>query len=98
MTTQTQVADFQVSIIVDEDISWFEVPVHNPLAMHVLQCASDLMDVSPDLFLRKADFVLRRSLHNHLEVAFLCPLDSNEQLVQLVVDEPAQILHNVRMI
>lgn len=56
------------------------------------------MDVAPHLLLRKADFILGCSLHYHLEVAFFGPLDGNEELVQLVVDEPAQISHDVRMI
>ena len=72
--------------------------MHDSLAMHVLQCARNLMNISPNLFLRKTNFVLLRSFHNHLEVAFLGPLDGNEQLIQLVVDEPAQILHDVRVI
>lgn len=72
--------------------------MHDSLAVHVLECACDLVNVSPHLLLWKADFILLSSLHNHLEVAFLGPLDGNEQLVQLVVDEPAQILHDVGVI
>ena len=56
------------------------------------------MDIAPHLFLRKADFLFLCSLHYHLEVAFFGPLDGNEELVQLIVDEPAQIPHDVGMI
>ena len=72
--------------------------MHDSFAMHVLQSAGDLVDISPNLLLWKADFIFTGSLHYHLEVAFLGPLYGNEKLVQLVVDEPAQILHDIRMI
>ena len=72
--------------------------MHDSFAVHMLQCPCYLVNISPDLFFREADFILACTLHDHLEVAFLSPLDCNEQLVQLVVDEPAQVLHDVRVI
>ena len=56
------------------------------------------MNVPPYLFLLKAHFVFLRPLHHELEVALLRPLDGNEQLVELVVDEPVQILYDVGVI
>lgn len=98
MATQAQIANLQVSIIIDEDVSWFQVTVHDSLAVHVLECTRHLVNKSPNLLLGKADFVFHCSLEDELEVALLGPLDGNEKLVQLVVDEPAQVFHYVRMI
>ena len=72
--------------------------MHYPFRMHVLQCPSNLMNVPPYLLFLKAHFVFLRPLHHELEVALLRPLDGNEQLVELVVDEPVQILYDVGVI
>jgi hypothetical protein len=98
LTTQAQVANLKISIIIDEDVGGLQVSVHDPFAMHMLQRTRNLMDVAPHLFLRKADFFLLCSLHYHLKITFFGPLDGNEEFVQLIVDEPAQILHDVRVI
>ena len=72
--------------------------MHDPLAVHVLKCARNLVNVSPDLLFWKAHFIFLSTFHYHLEIAFFGPLDGNEQLIQLVVYEPTQILHDVRVI
>ena len=52
----------------------------------------------PHLLLRKANLVFNGALKDQFEIALLGPFDRNEQLIQLVVDEPAQVLHDVHMI
>lgn len=69
--------------------------MHNALLMHVLQSTSDLVDVLPDLALLKVNVLLDRLLDQQLQVALLRPLHRNEQLVELVVDEPIQVLDDV---
>ena len=72
--------------------------MHNSLAVHMLQSTRDLVNVSPDLLFLEGYFILLRSLHNKLEVALLGPLDGNEELIQLVVNEPVQIFHYIRVV
>ena len=66
--------------------------------MHVLQGASDLVNVGPDLFFLELNLVFLRSLEHKLEVSFLSPLDCNEELVQFVVDKPVQVLDDIRVV
>lgn len=56
------------------------------------------MDVAPYLLLWKVDILFLCPLHDELEIALFSPLDSNEELVELVVDEPVEVLDYVRMV
>ena len=53
------------------------------------------MDVVPNLAFLEKDVLLDTLLDEQLQVALLCPFDRNEQLVELVVNEPVQVLHNI---
>ena len=66
--------------------------------MHVLQSTSYLMYVFPDLLLGKRDIFLDGLLDDQLQVSFLSPLDRDEELIQLVINEPIQVLDDVRMV
>ena len=66
--------------------------------MHVLQGRSYLMYVFPASLLRKTHIFLYGFFHDEFEVPLLRPLDCDEQLIELVVDEPIQILHDIRMV
>ena len=72
--------------------------MHNSLPVHVFKCASHLVYEPPHLLLRKANLVFNGALKDQFEIALLGPFDRNKQLIQLVVDEPAQVLHDVHMI
>ena len=66
--------------------------------MHMLQCASYLMDVLDNALLLKVDLILHGFLDDKLKVSFLCPFDCNEKFIQFIVNEPAQILDDVWVI
>jgi len=72
--------------------------MHNTLFMHVLKRACNLTNVFPYPFLGKTDVLLNVALHDLLQVAFFRPFDSDKELIQLVVDEPVQVLHDVGMV
>ena len=66
--------------------------------MHMAKCARYLMYVLPYLFLWKRYVLLNRLLDYQFQVSFLSPLHCYEELVQLVVDEPVEVLHYVHMV
>lgn len=66
--------------------------------MHVLQSTSYLMYVFPDLLLGERDIFLDGLLDYQLQVSLLGPLDRDEELIQLVINEPIQVLDDVRMV
>lgn len=66
--------------------------------MHVLQSTSYLMYVFPDLLLGERDILLDCLLDDQLQVSLLSPLDRDEELIQLVINEPIQVLDDVRMV
>ena len=66
--------------------------------MHVLKRSSDLTNVFPNPFFWKTDILFYIALHDLLQVAFFRPFDSDKELIQLVVDEPVQVLHDVGMV
>lgn len=72
--------------------------MHDSLLVHVLQGKCHLVDVFDDTFLLKVDFVFHGLLNDKFQIAFFCPLDGNEELVQLAIDKPAQILDDVYLI
>ena len=72
--------------------------MHDTLLMHVAEGACNLMDVLPDSLLREAHVLLDGLLDDELEVPFLGPLDRDEELVELVVDEPVEVLDDVRVV
>ncbi len=66
--------------------------------MHVLQRPSYLMNVFPDFLLREGNILLDCFLDDKFQVAFFGPLDRNEKLIQFIVDEPVEVLDDVRMV
>lgn len=98
LSTEAQVTHFQVAVIVNKDVGWLQISMHDSLLVHVLESSSYLMDVLYDSFLLKVDFVLHCLLDHQLKVALLGPLHGNEKFVELAVDEPAQILDDVWVI
>ena len=56
------------------------------------------MDVLYYSLLWEVDFVFHRFFDDELKVSLLCPLDSDKELIQFAVDEPAQVLHDVWVI
>jgi hypothetical protein len=53
------------------------------------------VNVLPHPLLREGDVLLNGLLDDELEVALLRPLDRDEELVELVVDEPVEVLDDV---
>lgn len=62
--------------------------MHYTLLVHVLQGTRYLMYVFPDLLLGEGDIFLDCFLDDQLQVSLLSPLDRDEELIQLVVNEP----------
>lgn len=56
------------------------------------------MYVFPDLFLGERDVFLDSFLDNQLQVSLFSPLDRDEEFIQLVINEPIQVLDDVRMV
>lgn len=56
---QAQVGYPDMTVLVQEYISWLQVPVHHKTRMHVFESQDDLGGVELDLFLRE-DAVLRK--------------------------------------
>ena len=72
--------------------------MHDTLAVHMLESTGYLVNVFPNLLLRKRYLVLLSSLHDELQVSLFCPLNSDEQLVQLVIYKPVQVLDYVGVV
>jgi hypothetical protein len=66
--------------------------------MHMLESSSNLSAVLPHFLLWEAHVLFNSFLHYELEVSFLGPLDGNEELVELVVDEPVEVPDDVWMV
>lgn len=98
LTTKAEVTHFQIAIVVYKNVRRFQVAMHDSLFVHVLKGRGNLEDVLDDALLWEVDFVLFSLLDDQFEVAFLGPLYRNEKLVQLAVDEPAEVLDDVFLI
>ena len=72
--------------------------MHYTFFMHVLQSARYLMNVFPDFLLREGDILLDCLLDDKFQIAFFGPLDCDEKLIQFIVDEPVEVLDDVRMV
>ena len=72
--------------------------MHYTFLVHVLQSTSYLMYVFPDLLLWECDIFLDGLLDDQLQIPLLCPLYRDEELIQLVINEPVQVLDDVRMV
>ena len=66
--------------------------------MHVLQSAGYLVSVFDDFLLLEVYLILHCLLDDELQVSLLSPLYSNEELVQLAVDEPTEVFDDVWVI
>lgn len=64
----------------------------------MFQRTSYLMYVLPYLLFGKADIFLYSLLDDKFKVSFLSPLDRYEELIQLIVDEPIQVFHDIRVV
>lgn len=85
-------------MLVNEDVCRLQIAMHYTFLMHVLQSTSYLMYVFPDLLLGERDIFLDGLLDYQLQVSLLGPLDRDEELIQLVINEPIQVLDDVRMV
>ena len=72
--------------------------MHYTFLVHVLQSTSYLMYVFPDLFLGERDVFLDSFLDDQLQVSLFSPLDRDEEFIQLIINEPIQVLDDVRMV
>ena len=72
--------------------------MHYTFLVHVLQRTRYLVYVFPDLLLGERDIFLNGLLDDQLQVSLLSPLDRDEELIQLVINEPIQVLDDVRMV
>jgi hypothetical protein len=85
-------------MLVDENIGRLQISVHDSLQVHVLEGACYLATVLPDLLFREAHILLNSFLDNEFKISLLGPLDGNEELIELVVDEPVEVAHDIRMV
>ena len=47
-TAQAQIAQFDHAVSGDKDIGWFDISVHDPLVVHMLEGATKLNKVLPN--------------------------------------------------
>lgn len=85
-------------MLVNEYVCRLQITMHYTFLVHVLQSTSYLMYVFPDLFLGERDVFLDSFLDNQLQVSLFSPLDRDEEFIQLVINEPIQVLDDVRMV
>ena len=85
-------------MLVYKDVCRLQITMHYTLLMHVLQGTRYLVYVFPDLLLGERDILLDGLLDDQLQVSLLSPLDRDEELIQLVINEPIQVLDDVRMV
>ena len=72
--------------------------MHDSFLVHVLQCTSYLTDVFYYSLLLKADVLLHGLLDHEFQVALLCPFHGDKEFVELVIDEPIEVLYYIGMI
>ena len=85
-------------MLVNEYVCRLQITMHYTFLVHVLQSTSYLMYVFPDLFLGERDVFLDSFLDDQLQVSLLSPLDRDEEFIQLIINEPIQVLDDVRMV
>ena len=85
-------------MLVNEDVCRLQITMHYTFLVHVLQSTSYLMYVFPDLFLGERDVFLDSFLDDQLQVSLFSPLDRDEEFIQLIINEPIQVLDDVRMV
>jgi hypothetical protein len=56
------------------------------------------MYILPDTLLWETHIFFNGFLDNQFQIPFLGPFHSDEELIQLIVDEPVEILDNVRVV
>ena len=66
--------------------------------MHVLQRTCDLTDVFYNSLLLETYIFFHCLLDYKFQVSLLSPLDSNKEFIELVIDEPIEILDDVYVI
>jgi len=72
--------------------------MHDSLLMHVRQCPSDLGNEFPNLALREGDVFLDSFFYQQLQIAFLCPFDGYKKFIELVINEPIEVLDDVGVV
>lgn len=70
--------------------------MHDPLLMHMFECAGDLGHVVPNGGLIELKVFAFLFFDEALEVTSFCPLGDNDEFI--VVDEGVDVLDNVRVI
>ena len=85
-------------MLVNEYVCRLQITMHYTFLVHVLQSTSYLMYVFPDLFLGERDVFLDSFLDDQLQVSLFSPLDRDEEFIQLIINEPIQVLDDVRMV
>ena len=72
--------------------------MHDSLLVHVLQSTRNLTDVFYYSLLLETYILLHRLLYYKLQVSLLGPLDSDKEFIELIIDEPIEILNDVWVI
>ena len=85
-------------MLINEYVCRLQITMHYTFLVHVLQRTRYLMNVFPDFFLGERDIFLDGLFDDQLQVSLLSPLDCDEKLIQLVINEPIQVLDDVRMV
>lgn len=98
LSAQAEVTYLQVGVVVYKDVCRLQVAMHDSLLVHVLECPSDLTDVFHDSLLWEVDVLLHGLLDDKFQVSLLCPFHGNEELIQLVIYEPVEVLDYIGMI
>ena len=85
-------------MLINEYVCRLQITMHYTFLVHVLQSTRYLVYVFPDLLLGERDIFLNGLLDDQLQVSLLSPLDRDEELIQLVINDSIQVLDDVRMV
>ena len=69
--------------------------MHDSFLVHVLESTRNLVYVFYYSLLLKTYILFHGLLDNKFQVSLFCPLDSNKEFVEFVINEPIEILDDV---
>ena len=98
LPAESQITYLQITVIINENVRGLQITMHDSLLVHVLKSTSYLADVIDNFFLLKIYVFFHSFFYHKFEVTFFCPFYSDEQFIELVINEPIQVLNDVWVI
>ena len=72
--------------------------MHDSFLVHVLESTRNLTYVFYYSLLRETYILFHGLLDNKFQVSLLCPFHGDKEFVELVIDEPIEVLYYIGMI